>query len=144
MPAPSPLPSGTPLAAPESRLRAWRRGRRADWMAAWGLRLRGYRVLAHGFRCAAGEIDLIARRGDVVVFVEVKARADLGLAADSISQHQRARISRAAALFMAGRADLSGLDCRFDAVLVMPWRWPLHLRDAWRPADETPNSWRSL
>ena len=112
-------------------------------MAAWVLRLRGYRVLAHGFRCAAGEIDLIARRGDVVVFVEVKARADLGLAADSISQHQRARISRAAALFMAGRADLSGLDCRFDAVLVMPWRWPLHLRDAWRPADETPNSWRS-
>ncbi len=100
------MPNATPLAAPESRLRAWRRGRRAEWIAAWALRLRGYRVLAHGFCCAAGEIDLIVRRGDVVVFVEVKARDDLGLAVGSISQRQRARISRAAALFMAGRGEL--------------------------------------
>ena len=54
---------------------AW--GRWAESLAAWSLRLRGYRIVARRFRTPLGEIDLIAQRGRLVAFVEVKARTDL-------------------------------------------------------------------
>ena len=62
------------------RQQAWRRGRRSEGLARLVLRLAGYRILAHGHRTSPGEIDIIARRGAVLAFVEVKARADFGLA----------------------------------------------------------------
>lgn len=117
---------------PGLRQRAERRGRWAETLAAWRLRLALYRVVARNFRSPAGEIDLIARRGGMLVFVEVKARGDKDTAAFAIQPHQQARIRNAAAAFLARRPDLARLDARFDAVLVAPWRWPHHLRDAWR------------
>jgi putative endonuclease len=115
-----------------SREQAERRGRWAETLAAWRLRLALYRVVARNFRSPVGEIDLIARRGSTLVFVEVKARGDEADAAFAILPHQQARIRNAAAAFLARRPDLVGLDARFDAILVAPWRWPRHLRDAWR------------
>ncbi|MGE5517664.1 MAG: YraN family protein [Bacteroidota bacterium] len=112
------------------------RGRRAETLAAWWLRLKGYRVLARGFAIGrgsgAGEIDLIVRRGRVVAFVEVKARADLARAAAAITPAQQGRIARAARAFIANRAALADCVLRFDAVLVTPGAFPRHICDAWR------------
>ena len=114
------------------RRRAWRRGRRAEGLAACWLRLKGYRVLARGFRVGVGEIDLIARRGRVLALVEVKARARLAAAGESVSRRQRERIGRAAEAFLQRHPRLGKLDLRFDVVLIAPGQWPRHIADAWR------------
>lgn len=118
--------------ATPDRRRAERRGRHAERLAVWRLRLAGYRILARNFRTPVGEIDLIARRGKKLIFVEVKARLGHAAAAESISTRQRARIRRAAEAFLATRPELARLVCRFDAVLIAPWRLPLHVVSAWR------------
>jgi putative endonuclease len=114
------------------RRQAWRRGRRAESRAAWWLRLKGYRILARDFRTHVGEIDLIARRGRVLVWVEVKARPSLQEAHEAVGARQRRRIVRAAASFLQQRPHLGKLDQRFDVVLIAPRRWPRHISDAWR------------
>jgi putative endonuclease len=110
------------------------RGRGAEARAAWLLRLKGYRVLASGFRTPVGEVDLVVRRGRTLAFVEVKARPTRAEACEAIGPRQRARIARAAEAFLARRPDLAGLDVRFDALLLVPGRAPRHLVDAWRDA----------
>ena len=117
---------------PARRRRAWRRGRRAEGLAACWLRLKGYRILARGFRVGVGEIDLIARRGRVLALVEVKARARLAAAGESVSRRQRERIGRAAEAFLQRHPRLDKLDLRFDVVLIAPGQWPRHIADAWR------------
>jgi putative endonuclease len=109
---------------------AW--GRWAESLAAWSLRLRGYRIVARRFRTPLGEIDLIAQRGRLLAFVEVKARTDLEQALVALSSRQRQRTARAAELFLLRRPDLAGHTLRFDLVAVRPWRMPRHLVDAWR------------
>jgi putative endonuclease len=107
-------------------------GRFAEARCALGLRLKGYRILARRHRSRVGEIDIIARRGRTVVFVEVKARQSLETALESLSARQRLRIRNAAELYLATRPHLNDLDARFDVMLVAGWRWPRHLKDAWR------------
>lgn len=116
-----------------TRHAAERRGRRAETVAAWLLRAKGYRILARRFRVHAGEIDLIVRRGRVVAFVEVKARGTRADAAEAVSSHQRRRIASAAATWLARHDEMAGFTMRFDAVLVTPRHLPLHLTDCWRP-----------
>ena len=116
----------------DARRKAVKTGRRGETLAVWRLRLAGWRILARNWRSPVGEIDIIARRGRAVVFVEVKTRAELTAAGEAIGARQRERIHRAATLFVAQHPELAGLDARFDAILVRPWRWPVHLRDAWR------------
>lgn len=114
-------------------------GRAGEFSAALLLRLKGYRVLARRFSLGAGtgagEVDLIARRGRTLAFVEVKARTGLDAAAEAIRPEQRRRIVRAAEAFLAERPGLSELEVRFDAVLVAPGRFPRHLPGAWRADD---------
>lgn len=117
------------------RRAAYRRGRRAEWRAALLLRAKGYRIIARGYRCHAGEIDIIARRGRVLVAVEVKARPTMADAAEAINHRQRSRIARALSDFVSRNHDHAGCDIRFDAVLLAPQRWPRHIADAWRPAS---------
>jgi putative endonuclease len=97
------------------------------------LRLTGFRVLARRFATPVGEIDLIARRGRLLIFVEVKRRADLAAAGEALQPRQQQRIARAAEVFLQRRPALRGLECRFDVVAVAPWRWPRHVQDVWRP-----------
>ena len=104
-------------------------------LCAWVLRLKGFRILARGFRVPVGEIDIIARRGRLLVFVEVKARASHSEAAESLSYRQRERITRAANAYIAKFPGLSDLDMRFDAMLIVPGSWPRHLPDAWREGE---------
>jgi putative endonuclease len=114
------------------RKRAEKRGRSSETLAALLLALKGYRILGRRVRTHAGEIDLVARspRG-ILCFIEVKARADARDAAESVGPRQRARIARAADLYVARRPALAERGVRFDIVTVAPL--PRHLRDAWRP-----------
>jgi putative endonuclease len=114
------------------RQRAYRRGTLAEFLCRVHLRLRGWRIIARGWRCPAGEIDIIARRGEVLAIVEVKARATAADAASAIPPKQRRRIARAAAAFLLTRPELAGLTVRFDVMLVALPRAPRHLPDAWR------------
>lgn len=118
--------------AHKRRRAAYGRGRRAEWLAAWWLRLQGYRILARGWRSPLGEIDLVAARGGILAFVEVKRRAEEAAALRAVSAKQRARIERAARGFLQRHPELSGHACRFDALLLLPGRLPRHLPDAWR------------
>lgn len=108
------------------RRRSERAGRRAESVAAWWLRLKGYRILARRVRTPVGEVDLVARRGRCLVFVEVKYRATLREAAEAASRGNLARVRRAANL-LAVRYHDTWKTVRIDAVLVAPWRWPRHL-----------------
>ena len=114
------------------RRRAQRQGRAAEWLCLWHLRLRGWRILARGWRCPSGEIDILARRGKVLAVVEVKSRYEIATAAAALAPRQRRRIARAAEAFLLSRPDLAGLDLRFDVMLVAPLRLPRHWPAAWR------------
>lgn len=107
-------------------------GRVAETVAALLLRLKGYRILAHRFRGLRGEVDLIASRGGLLVFVEVKRRSTLDEAALSVTGRQRARIAGAAEEYLARHPHLGTSGVRFDAVLVASRRLPRHVPDAWR------------
>jgi putative endonuclease len=114
------------------RRAAERRGKTAELLCLWHLRLKGYRILARRYKTPAGEIDLIARRGGTIAAIEVKARADFDAATEAVTRRQQQRIMRAVAHFLGGRPDLAMLAARFDVMLVAPRRWPRHLVDAWR------------
>lgn len=113
-----------------SRTRAESWGRRAEGYAAIWLQLKGYRILARRVRTPAGEIDLVVRRGRQVAFVEVKARGDLRAAAEALNSRGTHRIGQAAK-FLLSRYLKAGESARFDAVLVRPWRLPVHMMGAW-------------
>jgi putative endonuclease len=111
---------------------AERRGKTAELLCLWHLRLKGYRILARRYKTPAGEIDLIVRRGGTIAAIEVKARADFDAASEAVTRRQQQRITRAVAHFLGRRPDLATLAARFDVMLVAPRRWPRHLVDAWR------------
>ena len=119
----------------ETHRRRDARGRSAERLCVWRLRLSGWRILATNHKTPVGEIDIVARRGRTVVFIVVKARADPGLAAESLGACQRQRIFRAAQHFLKLRPEHAGSELRFDVMLVAPWRWPVRLADAWRESD---------
>lgn len=111
----------------QKRLGAYRRGHRGEWLAALALTCKGFRVLARRYKTPAGEIDLIARRGNLVVMVEVKARPTLVEAMEAVSYLSERRIEAAADLWLSRRADYGRLSVRFDLVAVLPRRWPVHV-----------------
>jgi putative endonuclease len=106
---------------------AFRFGLSAEGRAAALLVAKGYRILARRFRTPLGEIDIIARRRDVLVFVEVKARDNFDEAAESIGKRQQNRIIGAAQMWLAAHPEDAMRDMRFDAILVIPGRLPRHL-----------------
>jgi len=114
----------------QQRRRAQRRGRFAEYLAAAFLLAKGYRIIAIRFRTKAGEIDLIARKGDLAVFVEVKARVGEREAVDAVSATAQKRIRAASDVWLAKRPDAARLSQRYDVVAVLPWRLPRHFKDA--------------
>jgi putative endonuclease len=115
-----------------ARRRSYRRGHRGEWLAAAALMLKGYRILARRHRTKLGEIDLIARRGDLVAIVEVKARPSLIAALEAIGRESERRIEAAADLWLARQPDYGQLSVRFDMVAVLPWRWPVHVENVFQ------------
>ncbi|MBF0248622.1 MAG: YraN family protein [Alphaproteobacteria bacterium] len=117
------------------RKSAQRRGRWAETLTALVLRLTGHRILARNVKTRVGEIDIVARRGNTVSFVEVKTRRDAGDGFDAVTPRQRGRIQRAAEGFLIHNPALQTCDIRFDVCVVdRPWRLRF-VRDAWRPGD---------
>ncbi len=122
-------PADKPPPAPE-RQTAFKLGLSAESRAAALLLAKGFRIAARRFRCPAGEIDIVARRGALLIFVEVKARAVLDDAAWSVTERQKRRIASAAAAWLAANPQDAGCDMRFDAVLVAPRSLPQHIPGA--------------
>jgi putative endonuclease len=109
------------------RLAAFRVGLSAESRAAAFLIAKGYRIVARRFRTPVGEIDIVARRGRVLVFAEVKARARLDDAAEAVTDRGKRRIVAAAEAWLAGNPDDVNCNIRFDAILVAPGRIPRHI-----------------
>lgn len=104
----------------------------AEAVAAWILRLQGYRILARRYKTPVGEVDIIARRGRTLVFVEVKVRAALADALQSVSPQAQARITRAAQHFLITGGQGVDVILRFDVIaLAWPFAWR-HVRNAWQ------------
>ena len=114
------------LAAPE-RVAAFRTGLSAESRAAAYLMAKGYRILAKRFRTPYGEIDLVARKRNLVAFIEVKARASLDEAAYAVTPRQQARIIAAAQAWLMAHPEHAEFEIRFDAVLIAPRHLPRHL-----------------
>lgn len=121
-----------PPVEPGRRLRAYRLGHRGEGLAALALRLKGYRILVRRHRTRSGEIDLIARRGDLVIMVEVKARPTLIAAMEAITASAQQRIEAAGDLWLSRQPDYGRLSVRYDLVAILPWRWPVHVPDIFR------------
>lgn len=115
------------------RTAAERRGRRAEDMAALYLRLKGYRILDRRARTPRGEVDIVARRGRTLVFVEVKARSSVAALGDAIDEPRFARVVAAGDILAARHARWAE-NIRFDLILVAPRRWPRHLVNVWHGA----------
>jgi len=118
-----------------ARRAAYGRGLGAETRAALWLRLKGYRILAQRFAAPVGEIDLVARRGRVLAFVEVKARPTADAALFAVRRRQQRRIVRAAEAFLARHPAFAACDLRFDVITVAPRRWPRHLPGAFTADD---------
>lgn len=109
---------------------AERGGRRAEAKAALWLQLKGWRILGQRVRTPVGEVDLIARRGKTVAFVEVKARATQAEANISLDEYRLRRVAAAAEALLhlyAGPDDIA----RIDAIFIVPGRLPRHLQNVW-------------
>ncbi len=121
-------PRAAPVQGPRpERQLAFRTGISAESRAAALLIAKGFRILARRWKSPVGEIDIIARRRALLVFVEVKARDTLDDAAWAVSERQRRRIIAAAEAWLARNADDRVQDIRFDAMLVAPGRIPRHI-----------------
>jgi putative endonuclease len=113
--------------ASPARVAAFRTGLSAEGRAAAFLMAKGYRILAKRFRTPHGEIDLVARRRNLLAFVEVKARASLDEAAFAVTPRQKARIIDAAQVWLVAHPEHAEFELRFDAMLIAPRHLPRHV-----------------
>ena len=113
-----------------NRHAAERRGRGAETMACWYLRLHGWHILARRARVSGGEVDIVARRGRMVAFVEVKARASEVASGFALDEWRLRRVVTAAER-LTPRYTRPGDDVRIDAIFIVPRRWPRHLANIW-------------
>ena len=107
-------------------------GRRGEMWAELFLFIKGYRTIARRVKTPVGEIDLIARRGSMTVFVEVKARSFSHQEADALMAVNRHRIVRAAQMWLMRRPELAAGDTRFDVIFLAPFAWPRHIVNAFQ------------
>ena len=121
----------SPKSAPRAdRLRAEREGRRAENWAALLLQLKFFTIVERRYRTPVGEIDLIAQGWGTTVFIEVKARRRGAAADEALEAVNQRRITAAAQFYLARHPQLAETSLRFDVILLQPWRWPVHIRNA--------------
>jgi putative endonuclease len=109
----------------------YQKGLWAESFARLYFHLKGYRVLAERFKTPVGEIDLIVKRGHRLAFVEVKLRGTAAAALEAVHGRNRARVRRAAELYLQRHPEYTGCELRFDALVLAPYAWPRHIRNAW-------------
>ena len=115
-----------------ARIKAEARGRRAENLAALWLQIKGYKIIERRLKTPFGEIDLMARKGKLLICIEVKQRANLDAAHASLHAHSLKRIEAVASHYQARRNKYQNFDLRFDAVFVLPRLRIHHVKDAWR------------
>lgn len=113
-----------------ARRKANLKGHFAEYYAAFYLMLKGYRIANLRYKTKLGEIDIIARKRDLAIFIEVKARADLQKGVDAVSYHSQTRIKNASDLWLAKQKNAHKISQRYDIIVVRPLRWPVHFLDA--------------
>lgn len=113
-----------------NRQAAERQGRQGERLAAWWLRLHGWRIVGERVRTRRGEVDLIARRGRILAFIEVKTRGNAAALALAIDEYRLRRVAAAAEGLIA-RYGAGAEEIRIDVMLVRPWRIPVHLKNVW-------------
>lgn len=113
--------------------RAYLKGHRSEWLAALFLRCKGYEILKTRFKTPVGEIDLLVRHKKMLIAVEVKNRSSLEKARFSITPRQQRRIERALLYYLC--RSRTALSLRFDVILMAPWKWPYHIKGAWREGE---------
>jgi putative endonuclease len=113
-----------------NRQLAERRGRNAETLACWNWRLKGWRILARRARVPGGEVDIVARRGRTLAFIEVKARTSEEAATFALDEWRLRRVATAAER-LAQRYMREGDDVRIDALFIVPRRLPRHLVNVW-------------
>ncbi|WP_159711979.1 YraN family protein [Sphingomonas sp. AX6] len=118
------------MTSPNRRRVAEASGRTGETIAAWYLRIKGWRILATRVRTSAGEVDLVAKRGKLIAFVEVKSRATAGELDFAIDERRLARVA-AAAEILGTRYATAGEDIRIDVILISPGMRPRHIENAW-------------
>jgi putative endonuclease len=119
--------SGAAPAKAPARVAAFKTGLSAEARAAAFLMAKGYRILARRFRTPYGEIDIVAKRRNLIAFIEVKARGSLDDAAYAVTPRQQQRIIDAAQAWLMTHPEHAELELRFDAMLIAPRRLPRHL-----------------
>ena len=126
----SPSPNPSRKREGDKRRAAEAAGRRGERLAGWWLRLKGWRILDRRVRTPAGEVDIVARKGALVAFVEVKARRTTAELDWAIDERRLSRVA-AAAEYLMGRYAGPGDDIRVDVVLLAPGARPRHIENAW-------------
>lgn len=117
---------------PQARRVNEQRGRRGETLAAWWLRLHGWRILARRQKLGVGEVDIVARKGRTVAFIEVKWRARAEELDRAVDAYRLRRVARAAEGLMA-RFVRPDDTTRIDVILLSPGRWPRRIANAWQP-----------
>lgn len=115
-----------------SRRKAWKLGVYAEYICLAYLFFCGYRFLEKRYKTKVGEIDLVMRKSGVIVFIEVKARKTYEEGLYAISPRQLQRIQHTAEIFLSKMRKKQFKGARFDVMVVVPWRMPYHLKNAWQ------------
>jgi putative endonuclease len=116
------------------RIAAYRLGQRAEWVAVLALMFKGFWPIALRYGGKGGEIDLIARRGQLIIFVEVKARATYLAGLEAVSAEKQRLMSRTVQRWLGANPWANTTVLRADLVIVVPWRWPRHVPHAFEMA----------
>ncbi|GHC80692.1 YraN family protein [Limoniibacter endophyticus] len=114
------------------RLRAYRRGGRAETLACIFLMFKGFRIVARNWKTPLGEVDIIARRGSLIVIAEVKARDTLEAAMEAVGPHALRRIEAAGDLWLARQSGSAQFSIRYDLIAVLPRKLPKHVKNIWQ------------
>jgi len=112
------------------RKRAQRWGHMSEWIAAASLIFKGYRIMKIRHKTKVGEVDIIARKKNLIVMVEVKARSTIEQAFDAVTVTSQRRIENAGDLWLVTQKNAHLLSVRYDIIAVRPWKWPTHYENA--------------
>lgn len=110
--------------------KAHKQGHRAEGLCCLFLRLKGYKIIVRRYKTHQGEIDIVAKRGQELAFIEVKSRPNYIAASEAVTPHQQNRLCRTATLFHAHYRGYSQCHMRFDIMFVLPWHLPIHIQNA--------------
>lgn len=109
---------------------SYHKGLLAEFKAKSYLRFQGFRILTERFKTPVGEIDLIAKKGNLIIFAEVKLRGTVEAAAEAIHTKNQSRVRSAAELYLQKYPEYNECELRFDALIMAPGAWPEHIPDA--------------